>query len=57
MKSVEQDIHVWAKPETPLMEALYTVSIGQRALCVNMPIDQAATHIRAYLLEMVGKAE
>jgi len=47
----EFDMHVWCKPETGNMEALYTVSIGQQPICVDLPIDNALEYIRETLEE------
>jgi hypothetical protein len=45
-KDKEFDLHVWAKPETRNMTRTYTVSIGDRPICVDMPIDDALDSIR-----------
>lgn len=55
MKDSEQDLHVWAKPATKDMTALFTVSVGKQSICVDVPIDAATDHIRAHLQEMVGE--
>ena len=50
----EADIHVWAKPGDEEEEsATYTVSVGPRALCVDMPLDEAVEAARGYMEEMV----
>jgi len=48
-KDFEFDLHVWAKPETRNMTRTYTVSIGKRPICVDMPIDDALDSIRSVL--------
>jgi len=53
-KDSEFDLHVWAKPEDANMTALFTVSIGKRALCIDMPIDAALDQIRKELEESVN---
>jgi len=51
----EIDLHIWMMPETENMEALYTVSIGMRAVCVDMPINEAVNSIRGVLDDMEAK--
>jgi len=46
---VEQDWHVWKKPETDYMEALYTISEGQHSICVDLTLDDALGYIREHL--------
>ena len=48
----EIDLHIWMKPETENMVTVYTVSIGKRAVCIDMPIDKAMQHIRGVLDDM-----
>ena len=50
-KEQDFDLHILATPEDENMVALYTVSIGRRAVCVDMPLDEAVDHIREVLLE------
>ncbi len=45
----EFDLHVWAKPETKKMTALYTVSRGKRAVCIDQTIGSAMVSIREEL--------
>ena len=52
MRGSEIDLHIWMKPETENMVTLYTVSIGKRAICIDMPIDDAMQHIRGVLDDM-----
>lgn len=47
----EFDLHIWAKPENKNMAALYTVSRGRSAICIDMPIDEAIDFIRQELEE------
>jgi hypothetical protein len=42
----EFDFHVWIKPEDDSIAALFTVSIGKRAVCIDMPIDDALDAMR-----------
>jgi hypothetical protein len=42
----EFDLHVWKQPEDENTSATYTVSIGNRAICHYMPIDEALDSIR-----------
>jgi hypothetical protein len=50
-EGTEFDIHIWCKPESETMSALYTVSIGKRAICIDMTIDGALEHIRELMEE------
>ena len=52
-KGTEFDLHIWAKPETKNMTALFTASIGKRALCIDMPIDATLDRVRQELEEAV----
>jgi hypothetical protein len=51
-KGEEIDLHIWMKPETKNMTTLFTVSIGKRAVCIDMPIDEATRCIRGVLGDM-----
>lgn len=51
-KSVEVDVHVWAKPETRNMVATYTLSVGKYCICYDFPKDQAAAKFLNYLEEL-----
>jgi len=48
-KGTEFDLHIWAKPQDENMVALFTVSIGKRAVCIDMPIDKAIESLREEL--------
>jgi hypothetical protein len=52
-KSVSFDLHVWAKPETEHMTALYTISENNNAVCVDLPLDKALKCLRERLEEAV----
>jgi hypothetical protein len=45
----EFDLHVWCKPEDEVMQRTYTVSFGKRAICIDMPIDDALEHVREFI--------
>jgi hypothetical protein len=45
-KSIEFDLHIWAKPEDETMVETFTVSIGKRAICVDTPIERTLEAIR-----------
>lgn len=55
MKDKEHDLHIWAKPETENMAALFTVSHGKNAICIDMPLDKAVEYIINHIEEMVAE--
>jgi hypothetical protein len=55
-RDVEFDLHVWAKPENKSMVAVYTVSVGKHAVCIDFPIDRALACIREELEDRLASA-
>ena len=51
--NVEKSFRIWKKGEDENMTALYTISIGKRAICYDMPIEQAMQHLQEELEEMI----
>lgn len=47
----EFDVHVWKQPESKTWRATYTLSVGKRAICYDMPIEQTLEAFRNYLEE------
>lgn len=44
----EFDIHIWKQPGNEHDDTLYTVSVGKRGLCIEMPLAQAMACIGTY---------
>jgi len=48
-KDYEFDLHVWVKPENECQPRRYTLSKNGRAICYDMPAEQALEALRTEL--------
>lgn len=48
----ESDLHIWKHPEDDRMVATFTISVQGRALCHELPLDDALHCVRDYLEEL-----
>jgi len=52
MLNKEINIHIWCKPPTADVTALYTLSVSGKGLSYNLPLDATLDTLREYLDEM-----
>ena len=48
-KDTEVKVNIWKKPETENMAALFTISVGNVAICFDLPIESAMEYLREYM--------
>lgn len=45
MTNVEKSFRIWKKGETENQSARYTISVGRRAICYDLPLHEAMRYL------------